>query len=255
MSFKTITRLIIFVAILTLSACAQAQDSAPPSGGGLDPSLTAAKPTPTAYLLVTPVDLPPPQDEIIIRDHSQARDAVVEHVALVYDLEQPLTWEREDLTKGDLVGWTAFRYTAGPWVVQVSAPVVALENVIYTVVVDHLQAGVHWEGLVNAYGDMAEGEVAPLAAVTSPEAARDMALSYISRNYQVELPLDWNTAEVPQSEAGITRYRYISGAWAIEVIEPASAPMVSDFSIAIENDQGGFHWQGAVTSQGVVSER
>lgn len=250
--------LVILIWSATISACAQVpgENLTPTATSEARAAITTPARTTSPQPAATASAQPPlPRGEVIIRDHSQARDAAVAHVAQVYDLEQPESWQAEELPLGDLVGSTAFRYTSGAWVVQVSAPVVALENVIYSVVVDQLQAGVHWEGLVNAFGDMAEGEVAPLAAITSPQAARDMALAYISRNYGKVVPMDWNSQDVPQTAVGSTRYRYTSGTWTVNVVEPASAPLASEYQVAVQNSQDGFGWQGMVSAQGVVSER
>ena len=64
------------------------------------------------------------------------------------------------MTSEELVGQAILQYTSdrgyGEWVVKVSYPVVAPENVIYQVFVDNETIGFHWEGEVDASGQVTE---------------------------------------------------------------------------------------------------
>ncbi len=67
-----------------------------------------------------------------------------------------LAWTEKRTTPQGLVGGESYEYTAGDWVITVSYPVVAPENVVYTIVVANQAAGFHWEGQVDAAGQVTE---------------------------------------------------------------------------------------------------
>lgn len=258
---------VLLSAIILLGACTHAPFgtqipvSSPPAEVDSNPgppnpvthssseSSTEGDSSPTADE-VTPL----PEQTIIIQDHSQARDAAVVHVSQAYELKKPNEWREEDITPKDLVGSAEFRYTSGPWVVHVTAPVVAPQEVMYSVTIDHLQSGLHWEGMVNAFGHMAERNISPPLSVTSPEQSRDWALAYIMQFHEITLPTEWTFQDTPQTMIGATRYVYTSGPWVVNVIEPASAPMAADYNVSVDNIQEGFHWEGDVSTQGDITE-
>ena len=89
--------------------------------------------------------------------HEGACDIAVANAAERAGVDVPTgSWSTQDETPEGLVGSSAFRYTNGPWVVKVSAPVVAPEYLTYTVVVDHMSAIFRWEGTVDADGNVTE---------------------------------------------------------------------------------------------------
>jgi hypothetical protein len=88
-----------------------------------------------------------------------ARDAVLAYLAENYGGEAPaadLIWTETHTKPEGLVGGESYEYTAGDWLIAVSYPVVAPENVIYTIVVSNPTTGFRWEGQVDAQGQVTE---------------------------------------------------------------------------------------------------
>jgi hypothetical protein len=67
-----------------------------------------------------------------------------------------LLWTEKHTKPEGLVGGESYEYTADDWVIAVSYPVVAPENVVYTVTVSNQATGFHWEGQVDAQGQVTE---------------------------------------------------------------------------------------------------
>jgi putative hemolysin len=117
-----------------------------------------------------------------------ARDAVLAYLVENYGGEAPaagLAW-RETHTKPEgLVGGESYEYTAGDWVIAVSYPVVAPENVVYTIVVSNQATSFCWEGQVDA-----RGQVTQTSAMTEP--ASDGWKTYRNRTlgYRFDYPAD-----------------------------------------------------------------
>jgi hypothetical protein len=88
-----------------------------------------------------------------------ARDAVLAYLAENYGAEAPaagLAWTEKHTKPEGLVGGESYEYTAGDWVIAVSYPVVAPENVVYTIQVSNQATGFRWEGQVDAQGQVTE---------------------------------------------------------------------------------------------------
>jgi len=87
------------------------------------------------------------------------RDAVLAYLAENYGDEAPaagLAWTEKHTKPEGLVGGESYEYTAGDWVIVVSYPVVAPENVVYTIDVSNQAVGLRWEGQVDAQGQVTE---------------------------------------------------------------------------------------------------
>jgi hypothetical protein len=88
-----------------------------------------------------------------------ARDAVLAYLAENYGGEAPaagLAWTETHTKPEGLVGGESYEYAAGDWLIEVSYPVVAPENVIYTIAVSNPSTGFRWEGQVDAQGEVTE---------------------------------------------------------------------------------------------------
>ena len=149
-------RLLIIGLVIVLSASIVG-GCAPP------PAEPVAVPTaqPTAVPTMAEVETPGTPTEVAVQvpDPARARDAALGHVAANYGEQataQDLAWVEETITPEGLVGASTFQYTAGGWVVTVSFPVVAPQATIYTVVMDNQATGFHWEGEVDAAGQVTE---------------------------------------------------------------------------------------------------
>ena len=110
-------------------------------------------PTPTAQPVESPTATP---TEAVIEAPEgvrAARDAVLAYVGEHYGEQAPashLAWTEERTTAEGLVGGETFQYTATDWVVTISYPVVAPENVIYHIVVTNPTTGFRLEGEMDA---------------------------------------------------------------------------------------------------------
>jgi hypothetical protein len=88
-----------------------------------------------------------------------ARDAVLAYLAENYGGEAPaagLAWTETHTKPEGLVGGESYEYAASDWLIAVSYPVVAPENVIYTIAVSNPATGFRWEGKVDAQGQVTE---------------------------------------------------------------------------------------------------
>lgn len=131
--------LLLLVGALLVGAC------------GPTPTPIAPQPTPGAG------ETPGPGDP------AGARDAVLAYLAAHYSGQAPaagLTWTEKHPTPA-LLGTETYQYTAGDWAIGVTFPVVAPENEVYTVVVDNTATGFHWEGTVNASGQVTQTSITP----------------------------------------------------------------------------------------------
>jgi hypothetical protein len=118
--------LVLLVGTLVISGCTPASST---------PTPTAAEPSAR------------PSDPV------GARDAVLAYLAENYGGEAPaagLAWTETHTKPEGLVGGESYEYTAGDWLITVSYPVVAPENVVYTIAVSNPATGFRWEGQADA---------------------------------------------------------------------------------------------------------
>ena len=114
--------------------------------GGCSGANSALEPTPTEQS-------PRPSDPV------GARDTVLAYLAENYGGEAPaagLVWTETHTKPEGLVGGESYEYTASDWLIAVSYPVVAPENVVYALVVSNATTGFRWEGQVDALGLVTE---------------------------------------------------------------------------------------------------
>jgi hypothetical protein len=145
----------------------------------------------------------PTEAPIEVPDPARARDAALAYVAANYGDRAPapdLAWTEETITPEGLVGGSTFQYTAAGWVVTVSFPVVAPQATIYAVVMEDQTTGFHWEGEVDAVGQVTElvaGEIPPAEDDPYPGWA-----SYVNTNhgFSFRYPPTWALEEVPARE-------------------------------------------------------
>jgi serpin B len=150
---QTLT-LLLLLAALVASACAPA----------------TAPPRPSPLATPEPGQVPAP-------DPANGRDAALAYLGQHYDLALPPdpAWDEEVVTPDEAVGAHAVEYTTGgsDATVEVSMPVVAPQNVVYTVVVDDPATGLRWEGKVDAYGNVTETDLPLGERETAPQVAGD----------------------------------------------------------------------------------
>jgi len=120
--------------------------------------------------------------ELKVEDATAARDTAIEYLREQYPGDAPdtgLQWEEEDVTPSGLVGTSITQFTSDGLSVTVSAPVVTLENVIYTTTITSIDGGWHWKGEVKPDGTVTEFST---LAEMSEEWSRDIAEEFVKNS-------------------------------------------------------------------------
>jgi hypothetical protein len=242
---------LFILSLLSFSACRQAAPAPtaePTAAPEATPTQAGAEPVAT----VTKTEAGAP-DQVVA-----ARDAVLAYLSDQYGEDAPasgLTWAEERATPEGLVGAETYRCTAEEWVITISYPVVAPDQVAYQVVVSNPSTAFQWQGEVSAAGDVTEFA----AIVTDPVlTARRAAVAYLSENYSEQAPaseLTWTRRRLtPEGLLGAETYQYRSGYWVVSVSYPVVAPEAVIYRLIVSNESTGFQWQGEVDADGNVTE-
>lgn len=187
---------------------------------------------------------------ISVLGHEQARDAVVRTLTERFGLNAPLTWEKQDLTPSNLVGSSTSLFTGEAWTVKVSAPVVAPEYQIYQVGVDHLASGLHWQGTIDASGNLTEIESDPPFKVQTAEQVRDLAVAFVAEAKNLPLPAKWTLQPDDNPANGINAHTYVGGPWVVRVEYQASTPSIRIYDVVVDHMQAVLRWHGQVDANG-----
>ena len=240
---------LFFVSTLLLSACAanvQAEQ--------LD--------QPEAILITEEEDMVQPEtsdgesvdEEVVIISHEEARDIAVAHLVEKFSMDKPSDWYSKDQIPEGLLGASDFLYTADAWVVRIQAPVVAPEYMTYSVEVDNIAVGLHWEGSVDAWGTLEESHLSGPMEVLSPTDARDAAAAYISAEYGWEQSTEWvEQSMTPIENAGV-RHTFTSGPWVVTVDYYAAAPIVPGYHVVADHMSLVARWEGRISAEGEITE-
>ncbi len=105
-----------------------------------------------------------------------AHDATIAYLTDEYDVQLPgrsADWSTEYSLVDDLLGEGAYRLTADSCVLTISYPVMAPDSIVYYVVLDDADAGIHWEGSVDCLGQV-------LSAWSLPRVSADEAAAVSS---------------------------------------------------------------------------
>jgi hypothetical protein len=167
--------------------------------------------------LPAPAESPTPTSTtamVTIPDAISARDATLDYLRVQYGDAAPpegLVWSEENITPEGLVGSSTFLYSSGDWTVTVSAPVVAPEAVVYEIEVDNASTGFHWDGTVDASGQLTETSIStidPSGSVTvtpsgktpppvEPDTTPEVLATYENSEYEfrVQYPSSWELLE------------------------------------------------------------
>ena len=133
--------------------------------------------SPEAIVLPTQpesVDVTPSAPDFVIQGHEQARDVVVAYVAGLTGLPVPGgEWVVQDQTPQGPVDASTWLFTNGPWVVQVSTPAIAPQQIVYSITVDHMSAIIRWEGSVDTFGEIVEKNFIQGSLPELPEKAEE----------------------------------------------------------------------------------
>jgi hypothetical protein len=112
----------------------------------------------------------PVTPDFVVQGHEQARDVAVAFVAKRAGLPLPDgEWVFQDQTSQGPADASTWLFTNGPWVVQVSAPVIAPQQIVYSITVDHMSAIIRWEGTVDSFGEIVERSFTQGSQPVSPE--------------------------------------------------------------------------------------
>jgi serpin B len=231
--------LLLIVSALALSACG--------------PTAVAPSPLPTPQTGDEPAGLLGP---------AGSRDAVLTYLTGNFGDQAPATglvWTEKQTKPEGLVGTDSYEYTSGDWVIDVSYPVVAPENVVYTIAVTNQNTGFRWEGQVDANGVVTETSFAGQSSRPSdPVGARDAVLAYLAGTAGEEAPaagLAWAEKHTtPEGLVGGESYEYTSGDWVVDVSYPVVAPENVVYTVVVTNQVTGFRWEGQVDASGNVKE-
>jgi putative hemolysin len=65
-------------------------------------------------------------------------------------------WSGEQNIPPELVGSALYQFSSEDWQISITYPIVAPEAVVYTITVDNPTAGFHWQGQIDAEGQVRE---------------------------------------------------------------------------------------------------
>ena len=241
--------LLIVLSTLTLSACAgnvQAEKLDVPEVILIPDSEEVDQPEATENDLL--------EEEITILSHEDALDIAVAYLVKRFSLPAPGEWYTQDQTPEGLLGASDFLYTSGAWVVSITAPVVAPEYLVYTVAIDHVATGTHWEGKVDAEGNLEEVDMSEPLIVLSSEDARDAAVAYIIAEYGWDGVGEWTAQPMTPIENAGVRNTFTSGPWVVQVDHYAAAPIVPGYHVIADNMSLVARWEGRVSADGEIVE-
>ncbi len=94
-----------------------------------------------------------------VNSEEEARGAAISYLQDNYGERAPSTggdWQGKDITPEGLLGRRVIEFTLGDWRAVVSCPVVAPENIQYEVIVENVETGWYWRGIVEPNGYVAE---------------------------------------------------------------------------------------------------
>ena len=91
-----------------------------------------------------------------------------------------------------------------------------------------------------------------------PESARNTAIDFVIENHlelSLRIPTSWETEDMnPERIPGISRLRYVSPGWSMNVTNPVV--LHPTYTIMIDcTVEEGFYWEGTVDPDGNVHER
>lgn len=247
-STKNIIYLVALVGVILLSACNGPTQAENPDEPEVLP--------PTKEEMIQPAEIQdqPANEDLMIVSHERARDIAVNYLVDKYALEIPGDWFSENQTPQGLLGASNFLYSSGAWVVQVTAPVVAPEHLVYSLRIDHVASGTHWEGEVDAWGNLHETIISEPLEVLSALDARDAVVAYIMAKYGWDAAGEWTEQPViPLENAGIRR-TFTSGPWVVQIEHYAAAPIIPQYHLKADHLKIIARWEGQISADGKIVE-
>ncbi len=185
-----------------------------------------------------------------IVDPTSARQAIVTYLIEYYAIEIVDEWEEFDGSPDES---STVRFISGPWIIALTPDESAIDSPSYTVEIGQI-SGFHWEGTIDANGEIHETSYIPPATILTADQARDAAVAYLVNTYALTAPQTWIEQQVEQDVPGFTRKLYTSEAWVVEVLFAPAAPIVPSYQLIIDNLSEVLRWEGEVSSRGEITE-
>jgi hypothetical protein len=88
----------------------------------------------------------------------------------------------------------------------------------------------------------------------TPEKARDVAFNYLVDRYGISKPVTWIEQPQEPPTAGMNKYLFTSKEWVVTINAAASAPMINELLVRIDNMAQYTRWEGVVNARGQVRE-
>jgi len=137
------------------------------------------------------------------------REAALDFVRGNYGRSMPasdLIWAGRELPADGMVGASVFQYSSGPWSMQVSYPLVAPKDTIYSIQLRREDVGFLWEGLVDATGQVTTTAISNVEATLTPTQNNPSPTDVPAvemRNFRddkyhlaLQYPADWSLTEI-----------------------------------------------------------
>lgn len=194
------------------------------------------------------------EGEVIeIKDFIAARDYLAAYLAEAYGMESQEPWMETDITIPNPEAVRTFRYVSGPVTIVLSAGAAAPYVPLYTVQeASDRGNGFYWTGTVAFDGTIIENEVVLPWTILNTEDARDAALGYLSANYNISSPVEWIDEGNAPTGADKISWQYSAGSWLVVIEFVPAAPMVSSYTVAVEDSSTGLRWEGEISGQGEI---
>ncbi len=115
----------------------------------------------------------PTTSDLVVKNAGEARDVILDYLREQNPQilpEKDTVWEGTDISPPGLVGSTTMEYISGGWTINVSYPIVPLENTVYRVGVSSISLGWYWKGDIKADGIITE--IVPFSEMTEEESEK-----------------------------------------------------------------------------------
>jgi len=190
-----------------------------------------------------------------IQGFSQALEYLVAYFNDQYGLGLTGSWTEQNITDPGSGGITSFRYVNGPFTIALSAQASAPWPTEYIVKeASSLSTGFYWEGTLSYTGVIKETRVILPAVILNETQARDAVLAYLASSHNIAITGDWMDEGLSQGAGTASMRTFTLGSWTVVVQFEPVAPMVPNYTVAVESSTGATNWQGEITSQGVITE-
>ncbi len=192
---------------------------------------------------------------IQIQDFISARDYLVAYLFEQYGIESMDPWMEANITPANAEGVTTFRYVSGPLWIEISAEASAPYASLYIIQeVSFIANGFRWEGTLAVDGTIVETNVVPPWPILNTDQARDAVLDFLVEAHNLAPFGSWIEEGISQTGNDTVERSYSDESWSVKVEFAPAAPLVSSYTVVVENTSEGIRWEGDITGQGDISE-